>query len=46
VVDTEIDREIYNNVICGKTILFDMAKRDEMDSRLKDDNYCVEFVEM
>ena len=46
VVDTEIDREIYNNVICGKTILFDMVKRDKMDNRLKDDNYCVEFVEM
>ena len=46
VVDTEIDREIYNNVICGKTILFDMVKRDGMDSRLKDDNYCVDYIEM
>jgi len=43
VVDTEIDREAYDNVICGKTILFDMAKRD---GRLEEDNYCVEFVKM
>jgi len=43
VVDTEINREVYNNVINGKTILFDMAKRD---GKLKEDNYCVEFVEM
>ena len=43
VVDTEIDREMYNNVICGKTILFNMSKRD---GKLEEDNYCVEFVEM
>jgi len=43
VVDKNIKREMFNNAIAGKCVLFDMAKEDGL---LSDDDYCVEFIDM
>jgi len=43
VVDREIEKDMFDNVIAGKSVLFDMAKRD---GRLEKDNYCIDFIEM
>jgi len=43
IVDSEIDKDMFNNVIAGNSVLFDIAKRD---GKLERDNYCVEFIEM
>lgn len=42
VVDSEIEREVFDNVIRGETILFDMAKRD---GNIKD-IYNIDYIEM
>lgn len=42
IVDTDINNEIYNNVIYPKGVLFEMARRDGV---LKD-NYNIEYIEM
>jgi hypothetical protein len=42
IVDKEINREIFDNVIRAKGVLFDMAEKEE---RLKD-NYNIEFIDM
>jgi hypothetical protein len=42
VVDTDIDTEIFHNVIQTKGVLFDIAKRD----KLLNDNYNIEFIQM
>jgi hypothetical protein len=43
VVDTGIDKEIFDNVVRCKGILFDIAKRE---GRLKEDNYNIEFLDI
>jgi len=43
VIDSEINRDVFDNVIATNSILFDMAK---INGKLEEDNYCVEFVEM
>ena len=42
-MDREIEKDMFDNVIAGKSVLFDMAKRD---GRLEKDNYCIDFIEM
>lgn len=43
VVDNQISREVFDSIVRVKGILFDVAKEK---GKLKEDNYCVEFVDM
>lgn len=43
VIDTGIEKEIFDSVVSCKGILFDIAKRE---GRLEKDNYNIEFIDM